>query len=168
MEKRSSPWRRSSEMAPQTMAILMEYAIGLLARRDYSVAELHDRLGRRTEDGALIESVIDNLQQQGLQSDTRFAEVFVRSRISRRHGPRRILNELMLKGIEGASARAALQAAGTDWYALACEALAARFSTPGNDLREKAKRQRFLAGRGFDGDQTRHALSCAWSPEMDN
>lgn len=169
MEKRSSPWRRSSaDLPPQTASTLYDYAISLLARRDYSVAELYDRLGRRTDERALIDTVIGNLQQQGLQSDRRFAEMFVRSRISRRHGPRRITNELKLKGINDTVAREALAAADTDWYALACEALASRFSSPGRDLREKAKQQRFMAGRGFDGDQMRHALDYAWSSEIDN
>lgn len=169
MEKRSSPWRRSSaELPPQTVATLYDYAISLLARRDYSVAELYDRLGRRTDDQTLIGTVINSLQQQGLQSDVRFTEMFVRSRIARRHGPRRIINELRLKGIKDAAAREVLAEVDIDWYALACEALAARFSSPGNDLREKAKRQRFMAGRGFDGDQMRHALAYAWSSEMDD
>lgn len=168
MEKRSSPWRRSTaDLSPQTASTLYEYAIALLARRDYSAVELYDRLGRRTDDAALMDSVVERLQQQGLQSDTRFTEVFIRSRISRRHGPRRILNELRLKGIDEVAVRAALADADVDWYALACDALMARFSSPGEDLRERAKRQRFMAGRGFDGDQTRYALSNAWASEID-
>lgn len=169
MEKTTSPWRRNAaELPPQTQSTLVEYAIGLLARRDYSEAELYDRLGRRTEDRTLIESAITHLQQHGLQSDARFAEVFARSRLARRHGPRRIMNDLRVKGISSALVQEALQALDVDWYELACEALAARFSSPGQDIRERAKRQRFLAGRGFDGEQTRHALSYAWMSESDN
>ena len=170
MEKRSSPWQRGSSenSTPQTVATLYDYAISLLARREYSVAELYDRFARRTEDRALMDQVVDGLQQQGLQSDIRFTEVFVRSRISRRHGPRRIANDLKLKGINAALAQEVMQTIDVDWYALACEALAARFSEPSKDFRERARQQRFIAGRGFDGDQMRHALSCAWEPEMDD
>lgn len=164
-----SSWQRSAkEQAPQTAATLYDYAISLLARRDYSVAELYDRLGRRTDNLALIDQVVNELQQQGLQSDERFTEVFIRSRISRRHGPRRILNDLKLKGVDTSLAQDIMHTTEVDWYALACEALAARFTSPGVDLRERAKRQRFMAGRGFDSDQMRHALAHAWDMEEDS
>lgn len=169
-KKRSSPWQRSTstKQTPQTAATLYDYAISLLARREYSVAELYDRLARRTDEQSLMDHTIYDLQQQGLQSDIRFAEVFARSRVSRRHGPRRIANELKLKGIDTALAQEAIQALDVDWYALACEALAARFSSPGKDLRERVRQQRFMAGRGFDSDQMRYALSSAWMSETDD
>ena len=169
MEKTTPMWRRNAaELPSHTQSTLVEYAIGLLARRDYSEAELYDRLGRRTEDNQLIKEAINHLQQHGLQSNARFAEVFARSRLARRHGPYRILNDLRSKGISSVLAQEALQALDVDWCELACSALAARFSSPGQDTRERAKRQRFLAGRGFDGEQIRHALSCAWMSESDN
>lgn len=147
---------------PQTLQTLHDYAISLLARREYSASELRDRCARRTRDMALIEQVINVLKEEGLQSDERFTELFVRSRIARRHGVRRIVSELKLKGIGDTQARATLQSEATDWYALACEALAARFPSSNSDRKERARRQRFLAGRGFDGDQIFYALEHAW------
>ena len=40
------------------------------------------------------------------------------------------------------------------------EALARRFDSPGETPKERARRERFLASRGFDFEQIRYALSC--------
>lgn len=141
-------------------------AIRLLARREYSRAELQVRLAAKGHVDAIIAETLDALAREGLQSDTRFAEIFVRSRIARGQGPIKIRAELGDRGIDRELTRAALddaQHAGeADWFALACDTLAKRFGDPGSTPRERARRERFLAGRGFDFDQVRHALSHAW------
>ncbi|WP_370657022.1 RecX family transcriptional regulator, partial [Klebsiella pneumoniae] len=48
-----------------------------------------------------------------------------------------------------------------------CAALARRFTGPGDTPRERARRERFLASRGFDFDQVRHALAHAWDSTSD-
>ncbi|SDL39540.1 regulatory protein [Modicisalibacter muralis] len=141
-------------------------AISLLARREYSRAELQARLATKGHADATISETLDTLARDGLQSDTRFAETFVRSRIARGQGPIKIRAELGNRGIDREMIRAALDDAqhtdGVDWFALACDTLAKRFDDPGSEPRERARRERFLAGRGFDFDQVRHALSHAW------
>jgi len=150
-------------------------AIRLLARREYSRAELAARLAARGHEAAAIAACLDALEEQGLQSDARFAEGFLRSRLLRGQGPLKIRAELERRGIDRELIRAALdeaaaepEAAGeADWHALACETLARRFSGPGDTPRERARRERFLAGRGFDFDQVRHALEHAWDGPAD-
>lgn len=139
-------------------------ALRLLARREYSRAELEGRLAAKGHEESAIAECLDALAEQGLQSDTRFAESFLRSRVLRGQGPRRIRQELAQRGIERDLIRTAFAEAepGVDWFALACETLARRFSGPGDTPRERARRERFLAGRGFDFDQVRHALYHAW------
>lgn len=141
-------------------------AIRLLARREYSRAELQTRLTAKGHADATIDETLDALAKEGLQSDTRFAETFVRSRIARGQGPIKIRAELGNRGIDRELTRAAIDDAQhvnkTDWFALACDTLAKRFGDPGSIPRERARRERFLAGRGFDFDQVRHALSHAW------
>ncbi|GAA0636444.1 regulatory protein RecX [Halomonas beimenensis] len=141
-----------------------EDAIRLLARREYARAELRDRLAAKGHESAAIEACLTELAEQGLQSDARFAESFLRARIARGQGPVRIRAELSRRGIDDATARAAFDEAQeeVDWFALAAEALARRFAGPGAGPRERARRERFLAGRGFDFDQLRHALAHAW------
>ncbi|OHV13856.1 regulatory protein RecX [Kushneria phosphatilytica] len=140
-----------------------EDAIVLLARREYSVVELRERLARHEHEPETIEQVLNALQAEGLQSDSRFAEQFLRSRVNRLQGPRRIEAELRQRGIDQALIVTTLSESTVDWFALACQALRRRFDGPGNDRREQAKRLRFLASRGFDGEQGYHALEHAWT-----
>ncbi|WP_302139552.1 regulatory protein RecX [Halomonas alkalicola] len=148
-------------------------AIRLLARREYSRAELATRLAAKGHEPAAIGECLDALEAQGLQSDARFAETFLRSRILRGQGPLKIRQALSQRGIERELVRSAFSEqegqGGVDWFALACETLARRFSGPGDTPRERARRERFLAGRGFDFEQVRHALDHAWdsAPDLD-
>lgn len=143
-------------------------AIRLLARREYSRVELERRLAAKGHAADSVDEALTGLAGEGLQSDARFAEVFVRSRIARGQGPIRIRAELGERGIDRGLARAAVndaQLAGeADWFSLACDTLARRFPGPGDSPRERARRERFLAGRGFDFEQVRHALAHAWDP----
>ena len=143
-------------------------AIRLLARRDYSRAELAGRLALKHHDAESIRQTLDALEAEGLQSDARFAESFVRSRLARGQGPMKVRAGLNERGVERELIGTVLDAAqaATDWQALACEALAKRFDGPGATPRERARRERFLAGRGFDFEQMKYALAHAWdAPE---
>ncbi|MWJ27185.1 regulatory protein RecX [Halomonas sp. ZH2S] len=141
-----------------------EAAIVLLARREHSRAELRLRLARKGHAADEIEACLDTLAEQGLQSDTRFAESFVRSRVMRGQGPIRIRGELFQRGIDKNLARDAIDAVieqeRIDWFALAGQTLSRRFSMPGDTPKERARRERFLASRGFDFEQIRYALDC--------
>lgn len=146
-------------------------AIRLLARREYSRGELQARLAAKGHVSEIIAETLDALATEGLQSDTRFAETFVRSRIARGQGPIKIRAELGNRGIDRELTRMALDDAqhtdGVDWFALACDTLAKRFADSGSIPRERAQRERFLAGRGFDFDQVRHALAHAWDADLE-
>lgn len=141
-------------------------AIGLLARREYSRQELVERLAAKGHEAEAIAECLEALAEQGLQSDARFAETFLRSRILRGQGPLRIRLDLERRGLDRETIRHAFDEAArrgeADWFALAGEALARRFPDPGDTPRERARRERFLACRGFDFDQVRHALETAW------
>ncbi|MFI2816910.1 regulatory protein RecX [Vreelandella piezotolerans] len=141
-----------------------DVAIQLLARREYSRVELARKLQQKSFDGDDIEACLDALAEQSLQSDARFAESFVRSRIARGQGVIRIKGELRQRGIDQETLTAALAAVeereAIDWFELAKETLARRYDSPGDTPKERAKRERFLATRGFDFEQIRYALSC--------
>ncbi|EWH01349.1 regulatory protein RecX [Halomonas sp. BC04] len=146
-----------------------EDAIRLLARREYSRAELVERLAAKGHDAAAIGDCLDALAEQGLQSDSRFAESFLRSRVARGQGPLKIRGELSRRGIDRATLEAAFaEAEEVDWFALACDSLARRFDGPGDSPRERARRERFLASRGFDFEHLRHALDHAWNSTQDS
>jgi regulatory protein len=139
-------------------------AIRLLARREYSRAELVERLVRRGHEPGDINDCLAALVEEGLQSDARFAESFLRSRVMRGQGPLKIRSELERRGLDRERIRIAFSELENevDWFALAREAVAKRFAGQGDSPRECARRERFLASRGFDFEQVRHALEHAW------
>ena len=139
-----------------------EEAITLLARREYTRSELEERLLRHEHAPDEVNALLDHLAEENLQSDARFVEHFVRSRIARLQGPRKISAELSGRGIEREMIARALEESDADWTSLAAEALQRRFDGPGDDMKARAKRQRFLASRGFDGQQCSSALRLAW------
>lgn len=137
---------------------IREKAIQLLARRDYSVRELQNKL-HAAFDPEQVEQVLSALAEQGLQSDERFANGLVRGRISQGHGPIRIQAELKQKGIEQSLIQQAMDANEVDWFEQALATYQRRFGTHhATDMKVRAKQMRFLQYRGFSLDQIRYAL----------
>ncbi len=128
-----------------------EAAVRLLARREHSFRELTRKLERRGWPGELVESVLSDLAERGLQSDQRYAESFARSRVAKFYGPVRIRAELGERGIERALINQVLGGLEVDWFALANDWYERRYAgEPAQDFREKSRRQQALARRGFD------------------
>ena len=111
-------------------------AIRLLARREYSRAELAQRLALRAHAPDVVTACLDELAESGLQSDQRFTESFLRSRVMRGQGPLKIRGELERRGIErdliATTLSTAEQVGEVDWYALAATTLALCFN--GDDI----------------------------------
>lgn len=131
-------------------------ALGLLSRREHSQRELRRKLERSGFDGSESVQALEQLQQQSFQSDARFAELLVRSRISQGQGPRRIRAELRTHSIGDEEAQQALDQAGEDWLALARRVYRRRFGTAASaDRQESHRRAGFLLRRGFDAATVR-------------
>ena len=131
-------------------------ALALLVRREHSTRELKAKLARRGLDASESAAALERLQAKNFQSDARFGEMLVRSRIEGGYGPRWIVAELKTHGIGEAAARALLDAADPDWAELIRRQLRRRFGTrsaPG--LAERRKRAAFLLRRGFDAATVR-------------
>ena len=136
-------------------------ALAMLARRDHSRLELSRKLLEQGGATDLVEAVLHELAERGLQSDARFAEVFVRSRAERGCGPRTIMADLRGRGVDGELAEQALEASGYDWQQQASALRERRFGRAVPvDMREKARQLRFLQYRGFSGAQAGRALRC--------
>ena len=56
-------------------------AVSLLAAREHTEKEIRDKLGARSFSGADIDEAVERLKREGLLSEKRFAEVFIRSRL---------------------------------------------------------------------------------------
>jgi regulatory protein len=120
----------------------------LLARREYSRAELEARLVGKGAARSEVAAVIDELAALGYVSDQRYARAIAEQK-SGRYSRRSIAGELKAKGVDADDIDAALATTGID-DAAALEALwQRRFGRPPADNREKARQVRFLQARGF-------------------
>jgi regulatory protein len=153
-------WRNRLKNPLKTEHDAREVALGLLARREHSKRELVIKLRARGCPEKIITQVVDQLAEEGMQSDTRFAESFVRSRVDRGRGPLRIRGELIERGLEDEIIAEALLQYEDWWRDLALEAYSKRYSeiAVSSDIEERSKRSGFLQRRGFTADQIRYAI----------
>ena len=127
-----------------------EAAVRLLARREHAGEELALKLEQRGFGRSAIDAEIERLAAEGLQSDERFANLFVEQRVARGDGPLKLRSALGERGVDGQTIDAALLPFEEEWTALAREALERRFGVSAPATRaELSKRMRFLQGRGF-------------------
>jgi regulatory protein len=148
----------------QTMAV-REAAIGLLARRERSRAELRLALKRKSFDAEIIESVLDGIENEGLQSDARFASAWVETR--RRLSPRgkaALAFELKQKGIgDGQAAEALSRYKSEHEHDALHDLIQSRLDrwTDSKDDKQKLKQRLlgFLTRRGFAYEDIRAVLS---------
>jgi regulatory protein len=139
-------------MGESSAAAIRRTAMDLLARREHSRRELQQKLAQRFSDNMLIQSELDKLCAERLQSDERFAEAYLHSREQRLYGPIRIKAELRERGIADAVIAKVFCDAAIDWRANLRKLETEKFGRkPPADLKEKAKRIRFFQYRGFTG-----------------
>ncbi|MET0065043.1 MAG: regulatory protein RecX [Candidatus Thiodiazotropha sp.] len=106
-----------------------------------------------------IDQVLDDLQTASLQSDERYAQQFVESRVNRGQGPVRIRIELRERGVDDALIRQAMAPFEDEWPELLNGVHDAKYGQQrSGDFKEAARRARFLESRGFPGDLVRRFL----------
>lgn len=158
--------RRTNKSGPATVfdaTAARTWILRALARREHSADELRNRLVQRGCDPRLAAEVIEHMAAEGWQSDTRFAQARVRSRLSRGYGPLRAQTDLLRAGIEADVRSAALQSgdeAGHDAWARQARAVRERrFGSLPENAEQWQRQYRFLAARGFSPAQIRAALN---------
>lgn len=142
-----------------------EAAIGLLARRERSRAELRTALKRKGFEIGSIEQVLDALEKERLQSDSRFANAWISTR--RRLSPRgraALAYELKQKGIEedqiDSSLKNFTESDETEALRELIEARLPRMAASGDDpAKIKRRLLGFLARRGFTYEDIRQVLT---------
>ena len=136
----------------------LQRALELLTRREHSQRELSRKLSFRGVEAADVRSAVDRLAGEGWQSDTRFAEALVRSRVSGGYGPLRIKAELSTHGLDREAVAAAMATFDGDWTETACALVCRRFGPVRQiDQSQRRKIADFLIRRGFDGAAVRAA-----------
>jgi len=156
-------------------------AMDLLARREHSRYELVLKLTRRLGDNPeLFEQEVGKLTDEGLQSDRRLAEAFIRARTNRGQGPVKIKMELRAKQVGDEIISIAFEECGVDFMALARSVAVRKFGDELGkvadmktldmesldmktldmktldmktlDIKAKARISRFMQQRGFSYD----------------
>jgi len=133
--------------------------MALLARREHATDEVRGKLCALGFDPSAVAEVLSDLREEGLLSDARFAQSFVRSRVERGHGPMRIRHELQARGLDGALIDQSLHEHDREWPGRIDAVRRKRFGArvPG-DLKERLRQARFLQYRGFTSEQIRAVL----------
>jgi regulatory protein len=154
-------------------AALYDAAIKILVRRAHSVHEMKQALERRSEDAALVKTVIARLKSAGLLDDARYASQFARQRTEgRKQGKFRVARDLRARGvsdrhIEAALAQTAQQA---DEATLIRQRIERRRRTFRGEIDEKklASLYRSLLRAGFSADVIRRELKSFTSENLPN
>ena len=143
---------------------LRAWAYRLLGRREYSVAELGQRLRQKwpgVESGSGSDpfaELLDALVAENLLSDERFTESFVRSQVQRQHGPLKIRAALRAKGVADSLIARELERQADTWADLAAQWLERQHTGP-LDYASRGKFYRRLLNRGFTHDQAMDAIN---------
>ena len=129
----------------------------LLARRDFTVRELSERLIQRGFEEAAAAGAMAELVRDGVLDEGRYARNYVAYHAGRGQGPLRIAAELRRSGLAASLIEAAL-ATGPDWSALARKVCRVKFGPQApTSCTDRARQARFLQYRGFSSDHIRAA-----------
>jgi len=129
----------------------------LLSRREHAVAELSRKLVEKGFDAVFVDEALAVLIEDGLLSDARYAESYVRFRMQKGFGPVRIREELRQRGVANSLVSENVDFSDRCWIETAREAWQKRFGGEfPEDMKARAKQLQFLQYRGFTADQTKH------------
>ncbi len=120
-------------------------ALGFLARREYSKAELRSRL---SEGEGEADEVLAELEKEGWLSDARFVDQLLDARLGR-YGREHVLHELRSKGIGEELISAALPRIMEAEREALRSVWEKKFGKLPADRKEMGKQVRFLQSRGF-------------------
>lgn len=149
---------------------IRNYAVALLARRDYPTQELKSKLEKKfAQDISLVAKDIPSetitwLQGLGYLNDESYCSAFIRSEIAKGRGRLRIQQNLRQKKLPSDLIESSLNAVDVDWVDQAVGVMQRRFKTPPQDIKSKAKLIRYLQYRGFVPEEIFTALEC-WNED---
>ena len=123
-----------------------------LANREHSRHELRSKLVKHDYDLQDIEQALDQLQQDSLQCDQRFAESYVRSKVAAGFGPRYLEQQLQSRRVDAEVIADALSTVEA-WQSVIARVWLKKYRDSESTLQQQAKQRRFLLSRGFDNEQ---------------
>ena len=151
-------WTRISEDASAAdPALIRAKALELLTRREHSRLELRQKLCQRGFPAERIETALDELAQERLLDESRYAELYACSRADKGYGPLRIARELRERGIAEELVVATLADLENHWLPKLRELHRKRFKAliP-TDVAGRLQQTRVFRQHGFTLDQIKH------------
>jgi len=140
-----------------TPAELKARALKHLVRREHSRAELARKLAPFVESAEILEGVLRELESRKQLSNERFAEQRAHV-LARKYGAAKIRQDLKSRGI----AAEVIDRISTEGELERARAILQRkYRDPVLTREERARRARFLQGRGFSHEAIRRALDLA-------
>jgi len=137
-----------------------EAAVALLAHREHSHLELLQKLEKKEFSPDEIEKALDQLREQGLQSDQRFTEAYTHWRINAGFGPRRIAMELKQRGVSQELIDKYLQPGNRAFWKNRLQLVwQKKFKIKTKEAKEHAKQYRHLMQKGFEPELIHAFLS---------
>lgn len=127
---------------------LYDFAVSLLAKRDYSSGEMRRTLSRQGSCD-IVDLVMERLLSHHYLDDVRLTEKEIAKQLNKCHGASRIKQELRQKGFDPLVIEQELEDTDVDWFELCLKAKEKKFgnSFP-QDQTEKTKMIRYLQYRG--------------------
>ncbi len=119
---------------------------------------MQHRLQAKGFDPRLVDQALEALANEGVLSDERFVTSFIHTRTERGYGPQRIRAELRERGIGDELIETHLDERAATWPALALRVYEKKYgpkTCDDVDVKERARRIRFLQYRGFTGAHIR-------------
>ena len=130
-----------------------------LSIREHSKLELHNKLTQKGHDSIDIGDCIDEFSSKDIQSDTRFTEEFIRSKLKKNKGPRLVSSELTIRGISDSLINKKIsEISYQEWCNAALKALVKKLHGASVSIDNKDKIYSFLISRGFDHKMIKYAL----------
>jgi len=145
---------------------LRQRALDYLAKREYSYAELWQKLKPFAEEDDDIPALLEDFKNRGWLSDARFTEQIVHARRAK-FGSARIAHELREKGVADHLIADAIGQVKDNELDNATEVWRKKFRAGPKSREEWAKQARFLQSRGFGFDLIKKVLNAEETEEND-
>lgn len=129
------------------------YALSLLAKREYSALELENKLQKKGFDSDIIALSLGKLKELNLQNDERYVEMICHARIRQGYGPLRIKQELSSKSIAGYIVDDILRLEQNNWVEYAYSVWRKKYKQQEQYSTQDIQKQKsFLYSRGYTID----------------
>lgn len=129
-------------------------ALNYLARREHSIEELRNKLLLKSFAQEDVDLTLEELIEENLLNEFRFAECYCQSRIARGYGPIAIKHELNQKKVNKEIIDVVLERVNVNWGEVINKVFQKKFSPSAKfDAEKKAKCWRYFLQKGFEADQ---------------